>query len=229
MRDVEYTRIDLEEGSERRQGKVVVDGVVEIRVNDLQPFKMTLVPRNRVDAGLGRIFFIGLIDSIDDVLDIREGDSLVEFKINKKDRELEPVISDLRVSARTLALCMKQLFESTHVWKLTGGVHSAGLFDLEGRLLFCADDIGKGNAIDTVIGRGLRDGIDFGPCILASTGRQIGFMIEKAVRAGIPVVVSRGAPLGSSIETALKYGVTLVCFAKGKRMNVYTGEERIIQ
>lgn len=229
MREVEYTRIDLEEGSERRVGKVVVDGVVEIRVNGLRPFKMTLVPRNKVDAGLGRIFFMGLIGSMEDVLDIREGDSVVEFTINKGNRGLEPVNSDLKIRAPTLALCMKRLFESTHVWELTGGVHSAGLFDSDGGLIFSSDDIGKGNAIDAVIGRGLREGVDFRDCILASTGRQIGFMIEKAVRAGIPIVVSRGAPLGSSIESALKYGVTLVCFAKGKRMNLYTGAERIIQ
>ncbi|MFQ5800704.1 MAG: formate dehydrogenase accessory sulfurtransferase FdhD [Candidatus Hydrothermarchaeales archaeon] len=228
MKEVEYTRIEIGKGKEKRRGKVVLDGVVEIKVNDMKPFKMTLFPRNKVDAAIGRLFFMGLIRSMEDVLDIKEEDSSVEFNINRREKKLLEVNSNLRVKARALALCMKKLFKSTDVWELTGGVHSAGLFDSEGNLLYSADDIGKGNAIDAVIGKGLRGRADFSRCVLASTGRQIGFMIEKAVRAGIPLVISRGAPLYSSIETAEKYGITLVCFAKGRRMNVYAHEERII-
>jgi FdhD protein len=228
MKDVEYHRIEVGKDWERRQGKVVLDGVIEVRVNDSKSFKMTMIPRNREDAALGRLFFMGLIGSIDDVLEIKESDSRVEFEIKKRDLKLSVVDSNLKVKSEVLSLCMKRLFESTDVWELTGGVHSAGLFDSEGSLLYCADDIGKGNAIDAVIGKGLRSGVNFSKCILASTGRQIGFMIEKAVRAKIPVVVSRGAPLHSSIEVAEKYGVTLVCFAKGKRMNLYTHKGRVL-
>jgi FdhD protein len=228
MKDVEYTRIDVGGGREKRSGKVVLDGVVEVRVNDLKPFKMTMIPRNMVDAAIGRLFFMGLIGSMGDVVEIKESDSGIEFEISKRDLKLSVVDSKLKVNSEVLAFCMKRLFESTDVWELTGGVHSAGLFDSDGSLLYCADDIGKGNAIDAVIGKGLRGRLDFSQCILASTGRQIGFMIEKAVRAKIPIVVSRGAPLHSSIETADKYGVTLVCFAKGKRMNLYTHRERIL-
>jgi FdhD protein len=215
-------------GREKRIGKVVLDGVVEINVNNLKPFKMTLVPKNKLDAAIGRLFFMGLITSIDDVISIQEKDSKLNLKINLRENKLARVNSNLKVEASTLLLCMKKLFESTDVWELTGGVHSAGLFDKEAKLLLNADDIGKGNAIDTVIGKGLKEGLDFKKFILASTGRQIGFMVEKAVRAQIPIVISRGAPLFSSIETAEKYGVTLACFAKGTRMNVYTHGDRVI-
>jgi FdhD protein len=170
---------------------------------------------------------MGYIDSADDVLSIEESGPVLKIKIAQKSVELKKVGSGPKVSADILLLCMKKLFESTDVWEITGGVHSAGLFDPNGKLLFSVDDIGKGNAIDAVIGKGLKEGIDFSNCVLASTGRQIGFMIEKAVRAGIPIVVSRGAPLFSSVDVARKYGVTLVCFAKGARMNVYTGENRL--
>lgn len=228
MKDVEYTRINVGGGRETRSGKVVVDGVVEIKVNDLKPFNLTMIPKNRVDAALGRLFFLGLIGSMDDVLAIKESDSGVEFEISKRNLKLSGVDSNLKVNSKVLALCMRRLFASTEVWELTGGVHSAGLFDKDGNLLYSADDIGKGNAIDAVIGKGLQGGLDFSQCILTSTGRQIGFMIEKAVRAKIPVVVSRGAPLHSSIVTAERYGVTLVCFAKGKRMNLYTHKRRVL-
>ncbi|RMF90166.1 MAG: sufurtransferase FdhD [Methanobacteriota archaeon] len=228
MRDVEYTRIDLDKGRERRRGKVVVDGVVTVKVNDRPPFKMTVLPQDMEDAAIGRLFFMGLIGSVDDVIDIKRRGSSVELRIKEREMKLSKIGSDLRVEAGVLALCMKRLFASTEVWELTGGVHSAGLFDKEGRLIRAADDIGKGNAIDKVVGWGLREKVDFSGTILASTGRQIGFMVEKAVRAGIPIVVSRGAPLASSIDVADRYGVTLVCFAKGRRMNVYTCEHRVL-
>ena len=228
MKDVEYHRIEVGRGREKRSGKVVLDSVVVVRVNDSLSFKMTMIPKNCVDAAIGRLFFMGLISSMDDVTSVCETDSGVDFKISKKDISLSPVESDLTAHHEVLALCMKRLFASTEVWELTGGVHSAGLFDTSGNLLFSADDIGKGNAIDAVIGKGLQNGLDFTQCILASTGRQIGFMIEKAVRAGISIVVSRGAPLHSSIVTSDKYGVTLVCFAKGKKMNLYTHKQRVL-
>jgi len=206
----------------------VLDGEVRVYVNDKKPFKMTLLPRNKVEAALGRIFFMGIISSFEDVLEIDEEGDLVRFTVNENERELSCVDSDVILPAHVLSDSMKKLFGSTDVWRLTGGVHSAGLFDFEGNLLYNTDDIGKGNAIDAVIGMGLRESLDFSKCILVSTGRQIGFMVEKAVRAGIPIVAARGAPLYSSIEVAKEYGITLVCFVKGKSMNIYTHESRVI-
>jgi FdhD protein len=55
-----------------------------------------------------------------------------------------------------------------------------------------------------------------------------GFLVLKAVKAGIPIAVSRGAPIASGIEAAKNGGLTLVCFARGKKMNVYTHGERIL-
>ncbi len=228
MKEVGYVYLEQGELPVKKTGMVVIDGDVEIRVNDRKPFKMTLLPRNGVDAALGRLYFMGLITSIDDVRDIVEEGSSVKFIVDVNEKSLEKVTCDLRVGSDVIYRCMKKLFESTDVWRLTGGVHSAGLFDPQGNLLYSVDDIGKGNAIDAVIGMGLRERLDFSKCLLASTGRQIGFMVEKAARAGIGIVIARGAPLSSSIDVASEYGITLACFVKGRSMNVYTGVERII-
>ena len=75
MKDVEYTRIDVGKGREKRHGKVVVDGVVEIKVNDSKPFRMDIVPKNMEDAALGRLVFMGLIGSMEDVLEMKSKDS----------------------------------------------------------------------------------------------------------------------------------------------------------
>ena len=64
--------------------------------------------------------------------------------------------------------------------------------------------------------------------MIVSTGRILDFIVIKAVRAGIPIVVSKGAPINSGIKVADEGGVTLVCFARGGKMNVYTHAERVI-
>jgi formate dehydrogenase accessory protein FdhD len=60
------------------------------------------------------------------------------------------------------------------------------------------------------------------------TGRVPGDMIYKAAKVGIPVVASTAAVLSSGITTAEKANIALVGFVRGKRMNIYTGAERII-
>ena len=52
-------------------------------------------------------------------------------------------------------------------------------------------------------------------------------MVLKAARVGIPIITSIAAPLHSGVEVAKKTGITLICFARGQRMNVYSNSERI--
>lgn len=114
----------------------------------------------------------------------------------------------------------------------TGGVHSAAIFEAEGgkiKMLFFAEDIGRHNAVDKVIGRAALSGVPLGDKILVSSGRVSGEIMTKVVRSGIPVMVSRGAPTCVSVSRAEDYGVTLVGFARGNRMNIYSHPWRIIQ
>jgi FdhD protein len=79
-----------------------------------------------------------------------------------------------------------------------------------------------------VIGAALIEGVDFGECALMSSGRQSSEMVLKAARSGVPVVASVAAPLASGIQVARVTGITLVCFVRGRRMNVYSHNERVI-
>lgn len=111
----------------------------------------------------------------------------------------------------------------------TGGVHSAAIFEANsGKMLFFAEDIGRHNAVDKVIGRAALSGVPLGDKILVSSGRVSGEIMTKIVRSGIPVIVSRGAPTCVSVSRAEDYGVTLVGFARGSRMNIYSHPWRII-
>ena len=90
-----------------------------------------------------------------------------------------------------------------------------------------ADDIGRHNALDKVIGWCFQNGVITGNKTVLTTGRSSSEMVLKSVRAGIPVIVSHSAPTSLAVELAEKLGATLVGFARGRRMNVYSHGSRI--
>ncbi len=109
----------------------------------------------------------------------------------------------------------------------TGGTHSAAL--AEGRsILVFKEDIGRHNAIDKVIGSRLADKEDFGNKIMITSGRISSEVLLKIQKCSIPLIVSRSAPTNQAVKLAKDMDITLVGFARGSRMNVYNGQERII-
>lgn len=112
-------------------------------------------------------------------------------------------------------------------YRTTGGVHSAALSDGT-RILAFAEDIGRHNAVDKVIGYCLLEDISFGGKIMLASGRLSSEIVSKCARSGISVLVSRSAPTSLAVSIASQTGLTLVGFVRGRRMNVYAGRQRII-
>ena len=112
-------------------------------------------------------------------------------------------------------------------YRQTGGVHAASICARDGTLEHLAEDVGRHNAVDKVIGSCARAGHSFEDRFLISTGRLTGDMILKAARVKIPVVSSISALITSGIDVAEKCGVTAIGFVRGRRMNIYCHPERI--
>ncbi len=108
----------------------------------------------------------------------------------------------------------------------TGGVHSAALADRQKIHLF-AEDIGRHNAVDKLIGKAFLAGIPVEDKILLSSGRISGEIMTKVIRNRIPIMISRTAPTCMSITYAEDHGITLIGFARGNRMNIYTHPQRV--
>ena len=110
----------------------------------------------------------------------------------------------------------------------TGGLHAAGLADLDGSLRVAREDVGRHNAVDKVIGHQFLGGSrSAGPTVLVVSGRTSFEIVQKAVTAGIPVLAGVSAPSSLAVALAERFGVTLVGFLRGRRANVYTHPDRI--
>jgi FdhD protein len=149
----------------------------------------------------------------------------VTFSLNT---EIEPIRDDFEVDINTIIGLYKEFQKKSQLFRSTGGVHSAALCN-EKEILIFAEDIGRHNAIDKVIGYAFLENIPLQKKLLLTSGRLSSEIVNKAVRARVPLLISRAAPTDMAIKLADKYRVTLVGFLRGRNLNIYSNPQRIRQ
>jgi len=121
------------------------------------------------------------------------------------------------------------------VFERTGGTHAAAVHTAAGERLLSREDVGRHNAVDKVVGALLKQRLVGGgaapgpgsPAILAVSGRASFEIVQKAMRARIPVVASVSAPTSLAVDLAVRAGLTLLGFVRGQRVNVYAHPARL--
>ena len=110
----------------------------------------------------------------------------------------------------------------------TGGVHASGLISVSGELLHLAEDVGRHNALDKLIGYvRCRDMLNPSEQFVMCSGR-LGFdIIQKTLMAGIGMIAGIGAPTSLALDLARKFDITLIGFIKKNKYNIYNGAWRI--
>lgn len=237
--------------------EIAIEEPINIFINDEYVITLLATPELKKELVLGWLFDEGVLERLDQIDQIIEQQDIVEVHTKQSIEEsrlravsvsrllttacglsarkffdlmsggdLKPVDSDYHLRAESIIKMVHRIDEG-RLFQSTGGVHVAALFE-EGQLAAFAEDVGRHNAVDKVVGKAILANVDFSKSVLVSSGRQPADMVLKAARMGIPVVVSKAAPIRSGIIAAEKTGITLACFVRNHRMNLYTHLSRVL-
>jgi FdhD protein len=141
---------------------------------------------------------------------------------------LPPVQSDIVISVDRLNRLGAVMHDAQSTFEKTGGLHAAGLFDADGRMIVLREDIGRHNAVDKVIGhRVLARSLPLDRHVLMVSGRVSFEIMQKALTARIPVIAAVSAPSSMAVQMALAADMTLIGFARNGGFNLYAGAHRV--
>jgi len=230
---------------------------LKISIDGKELVRFACSPVDCDDLAIGFLFTEGIISSIDEIDHIikNQNDHRINFILSEKNKNivkewthsktmssgcgqgvisnleyrrknLKPIDFKVNTNVKTLPGLFKHLVNNSEWYDKTGCIHSVSLFCDDGNVII-REDIGRHNAVDKVIGCALQCKFEFQIMLLYSSGRISSDMMLKAARAQIPVVVSKTAPTSLAVDIAEECGITLIGFARGRRLNIYTHPKRI--
>lgn len=144
-------------------------------------------------------------------------------------RKVPKVSSPLTIPAPSLLTLMGRLQEAQTVYRDTGGTHAVALASPDGKVFIHAEDVGRHNAMDKVIGRAVLTRQDLTNLVALLSGRISFEMVLKCVRAGIPILAAVSAPTSMALELAQELELTTVGFVRDQRLNIYTAPQRVTE
>jgi FdhD protein len=256
MHEVEVTKINVATGEARKlKDCVAEEKPLHIFLNKNHCVTIFCSPQNLKELAVGHILSEGLIKSVEEIEKVKLSEAICEVALKSNidvdkrlkrlknfsriivsacggpyqpSEKLPKIKSNLRVKAEIIQSCVSKLNFIAETFRKTGGVHAAAIYESDGKLKAFAEDVGRHNAVDKVIGLVALNKSDFSKCFLALSGRLTGDIASKAARVSLPIVASLAAAVDSGINIAKEADLTLIGFVRGKRMNIYNCEKRII-
>lgn len=238
-----------EEATFEEEDIVILEYPFTIFLNNKEIITLLCSPTSLKNLAIGFLYSEGFIDSFSDIKSVRinkekgtayiylndinkktiassSGNGTVFYNIldSFKSKKFENQVS---IKINHIKELVKEFNKKSQLFIKTGGVHSCALCS-NCEILIFEEDIGRHNALDKVFGKALIDGIDTTDKIILTSGRISSEIFIKAAKRQIPVVVSKSAPTSLSVEMANKLNITLIGFARGEKMNIYSNFSSII-
>jgi len=137
--------------------------------------------------------------------------------------------ANVRIDIETLLSLPEKLRQAQSDFARTGGIHAAGIFDVNGELKIAREDIGRHNAVDKAIGRAFLDGrLPLNRHLLLVSGRASFEIVQKALAASIPIVAAVSAPSSLAVDFTRENNQTLIGFLRPPSFNIYSHIERVV-
>ncbi len=121
----------------------------------------------------------------------------------------------------------KKINTKPSLYLKAGALHGCVLCQNDSPLIY-VEDVGRHNAVDKIAGWMFLNKENANDKIFYTTGRLTSEMVIKTVQMGIPILISRSGFTESGVKLAREAGLTLIGRAKGKRMIIANGVNRVI-
>ena len=151
-----------------------------------------------------------------------------QFYFQSDVKTAKTITSKLSISVDQCFELMNQLQLQSQEFKRTGGVHNAAICTLNEILEICTD-IGRHNALDKIYGHIMERSIPVADKVIVFSGRISSEVLLKISKIGVGILISKSAPTDLALELADDLGITVIGFARGHKMNVYTHPFRVIE
>lgn len=134
---------------------------------------------------------------------------------------------DIRVRTVAVERALAALTAAQRLFHHTGTVHAVAWADMDGKLQWVREDVGRHNAFDKLLGAMARARADAATGFAICTSRASYEMVLKAARGGVRVLLAVSGPTGRAIDLADRCGLTLAGFVRGRRAVIYTHPQRV--
>lgn len=155
------------------------------------------------------------------------GKSRSSFYFANDAKLAKPIQSDLTVTLSEAYGYADYLENHLPLFQNTGGVHS-GALARAGEVLFTAYDIGRHNVFDKLYGNLFKNNLSAEDHVIFFSGRVSSEILLKVAKMGVPILIARSAPTDLALSLAADLNITVIGFARGERLNIYTCPERVI-
>jgi len=142
---------------------------------------------------------------------------------------IKPLEDDVRIDSQKALACLENIIQHQPLRKQTRAAHAAVLYSSQLEFLAAAEDVGRHNALDKVIGNALLGGILDQACLLILSSRISYELVQKAARARIPIILAISRPTALAVQLAAKLNITLATLADGPGLYIFCGAQRLIE